>query len=330
MTAVDVLVVGQGFAGTALAWHLRWRGASVLVVDRDDADTASRVAAGLLTPVTGKRLAPTREFGECLSVATAFYRRAEADTGERFFQQAGAVRLFADASERELYVRKSGADLDPPVRDDWFAAPHGGFGMPAAARLAAEPYLRASQRHFAAAGAYRVADLDPARDLEPAADGVRIPRLDVTAGRVVFCQGAAGVGNRWFPDVPLRPDAGEVLTVRVPGLDETRTVHRGVWLTPAGGDRFRVGATYARGVMAAMPTAAGRAELCGRLGAFLRLPVTVEGHRAAARPVPPDHRPQVRVSGGEPRVWWFNGLGSKGALTAPAVAARVVGFGDTH
>ena len=48
---MDVVVVGQGFAGTALAWQLRWRGASVLVVDRGDPDTASKVAAGLLTPM---------------------------------------------------------------------------------------------------------------------------------------------------------------------------------------------------------------------------------------------------------------------------------------
>ncbi len=310
--AVDVVVVGQGFAGTAVAWRLLWAGRSVVVLDREPADTASRVAAGLITPVTGKRLAPTPDFAGLWATADAFYRRVETEVGETLVERAGAVRLFAAAAERD---RHPADELSLP---EGMAAPLGGFAMPAAARLRAEPYLLASRRHFRRLGAYRVADLDP-RALEPTAAGVRLPTLGLVAGRVVFCQGAAGVGNPWFPDVPLRPDAGEVLTVRVPGLVESRTVHRGVWLAPAGGELFRVGATYARGVPAAVPTAAGRADLLARVGEFLRLPVTVACHRAAGRPVPPDHRPQVRCSERDGRVWWVNGLGSKEALTAPTV-----------
>jgi glycine/D-amino acid oxidase-like deaminating enzyme len=308
MTAVDVLIVGQGFAGTALAWYLRWRGATVAVVDRADADSASRVAAGLLTPVTGRRLAPTPEFPALRAAAEAFYRRVEAETGEQFFHPAGAVRLFADAPERELYLRKGGTDLDPPVADG-FAAPHGGFAMPTAARLAAEPYLAASRRHFGES--YRVGEV------EPTPDGVR--RLGLVARQVVFCVGAGAVP--WGPAV--RPDAGEVLTLRIDGLTETRVVHRGVWLAPAGDGLYRAGATYARGVTGATPTAAGRAEVLGRLGEFLRRPATVVGHRAGLRPVCAGHRPAVVRHPGRSWLWSFTGLGSKGALTAPTVAAEL-------
>src|SRR5205814_8687623 len=95
MTAFDVIVVGQGLAGTALTWHLRWRGRRVLTLDREDPVTPSRVAAGLLTPITGKRLAPMWQLAELWPAAVAFYRRAEAEVGERFFHENGALRFFA-------------------------------------------------------------------------------------------------------------------------------------------------------------------------------------------------------------------------------------------
>lgn len=314
MADVDVAVVGQGFAGTALAWQLRWRGATVLVADRGDPDTASRVAAGLVTPVTGRRLAPTPGFAALAAEAAAFYRRAEAETGERFFHPCGAVRLFADSDERARYVRKYPAgDLDPPAAG--FAAPFGGFAMPAAARLSAEPYLLASRRHLGVVAAA----VDPVTGIEPTPAGVRLPGPGVTAGAVVFCLGATA-----GPGLPaVRADAGEVLTVRVDGLAETRTVHRGAWLAAAGGGLFLAGATYARGRADARPTAAGRAELLARLGEFLLAPTEVVAHRAGVRPVAAGGEPVAECRPGEPRVWAFTGLGSKGVLTAPAVAGRL-------
>ena len=41
----DFLIVGQGLAGTALAWQLRWRGFRVLVFDRGSAITSSRISS---------------------------------------------------------------------------------------------------------------------------------------------------------------------------------------------------------------------------------------------------------------------------------------------
>ena len=50
---VDVVVLGGGVGGLAVAWRARSRGLSVCVLDRGDSGAAtSRVAAGMLAPVT--------------------------------------------------------------------------------------------------------------------------------------------------------------------------------------------------------------------------------------------------------------------------------------
>ncbi len=56
----DFLIVGQGLAGSLLAWELMQRGAKVLIVD-NGMPNASQVAAGLINPITGMRFAKTHQ-----------------------------------------------------------------------------------------------------------------------------------------------------------------------------------------------------------------------------------------------------------------------------
>src|SRR4051812_31222242 len=52
VTAPDVVVVGAGLIGTATAWRLAEAGLSVTMVVGERSAAASRVAAGMLAPVT--------------------------------------------------------------------------------------------------------------------------------------------------------------------------------------------------------------------------------------------------------------------------------------
>ena len=100
----DVVVIGQGLAGTTLAWHLHWLGQRVLVIDRQSAITASRVAAGLLTPITGQRFTVSWRFRELFAFAKCFYEQVETATGQAFFDCGPMVRLFANGEEEASFA----------------------------------------------------------------------------------------------------------------------------------------------------------------------------------------------------------------------------------
>ncbi|VTU00348.1 fad dependent oxidoreductase : Uncharacterized protein OS=Planctomyces maris DSM 8797 GN=PM8797T_23936 PE=4 SV=1: DAO [Gemmataceae bacterium] len=322
----DHIVVGQGIAGTTLAWCLRRRGLRVLVVDRNRRDGASHVAAGLVTPVTGKRLAKSWRWGELFPAARDFYRSVERDTGTSLFHERPSLRLFASEAERSEYLRRREM-LGELVRDatnipGCFAAPFGGLEMPHAARLDVPAYLDASREQFRAAGGFLAADLDPTRDVELRADGVRLPRLGVEARGLVFCRGFS-VSDPWFGRVRFNAAKGEILTVRIPGLREERVVHRGVWLAPVGRELYRCGATYAWDDLNNTPTAAGRAEIVSRLRELLRVPFEVLDHSAAVRPVVDAGYPVLGRHPDRPQLAYFNGLGSKGSLLAPFFAEQL-------
>ena len=61
-------IVGQGLAGTCLAWEFWQRGVEFSLVDRETGGS-SRVAAGLVNPVTGKNFEPSPRIGEFLPEA---------------------------------------------------------------------------------------------------------------------------------------------------------------------------------------------------------------------------------------------------------------------
>src|SRR5262245_50654877 len=108
MMRVDFVIVGQGLAGTTLAWQLRRRGKSVLVIDREaGGGSASRVAAGLLTSVTGKRMASSWRWSELRVAAAEFYGNFETVLGTRLLRFRRALRLFIDDAEHDDFRRRS-------------------------------------------------------------------------------------------------------------------------------------------------------------------------------------------------------------------------------
>jgi glycine/D-amino acid oxidase-like deaminating enzyme len=95
----DVLIIGQGICGTFLSLELERAGLSCIVIDEERPFTASRAAAGLINPVTGRRIVKTWMIDELLPFAREAYREvgerlggAGGDSGARDGERAGFIR----------------------------------------------------------------------------------------------------------------------------------------------------------------------------------------------------------------------------------------------
>lgn len=297
--------MGQGLAGTCVAWHLWWRDEDFSLVDRGQGG-ASRVAAGLINPVTGKNFEPSWRIGEFLPEALVFYRRIEEELGVKLWHPMTVLRLAGSEKEWAKISAKLGDGKVMPWVGAVAQPPEGWSGaveVTGGGRLDTRLFVEASRNFFREKGMDREAD-----------DG-GAPR--------VFCEGAVGLMAGKYG--PHRCAKGEILTVRAEGWDQLRIkVGGGGWMVPIGDGLFRAGATYEWNELDECPTEKGRAfveKIVRRLGGD---DFEVVDHVAGIRPIL--RRSEPLIGPLEGRDWMFNGLGSKGSLYAPGVARQLVAW----
>lgn len=326
------LIIGQGLAGTALAWRLHQRGRRFLIVDRDVAQTSSKVAAGLVTPITGMRLNLSWRYGTLYPEALAFYQEMETLLHQRFYHKVPIVRLLRDEKAAALWEKRrlqpevqpyvASPSAGPLVDETFFANPHGGFQQQHSGWLDTAAFLAASREHFQNLGAWQAGELVP-ESLGIEASGV--VWQGETFEAAVFCTGWEAALHPWFDWVPFRSARGTVLSLKAETGNEPRIINRGCWLLPRADGSLRAGPTYeldfADGETPAPEALAG---LDKKLRVLLKQDFTVTGSQTGVRPIIRGHEALIGRHPGRPQIAFMNGLGSKGVLRAPWVARQLV------
>jgi glycine oxidase len=328
MKSQRILLVGQGLAGTILAARLLEAGHEVVIIDENPPLSSSKVAAGLVNPIAGKRLARSWRVDELLPAAKEFYRSQEAQFGRQFFHEVPIVKLFSAIEEQNSWLARSAdpayapylqlhsADLPPAVAQQFGSITITGGGW-----LDLPLFLSSARKQFGASGILRTETFDiTALDLT---SGHPVYRLEAFE-KVIFCEGHRITQNPFFNWLPVAPTKGEILDVTVPDLALNQVLTRGAYLVPIGEELFRVGATYNWREPNENPTEAGKAELMEKLESMLNLPVSVTDHKAGIRPAVRDRRPLIGWHPEHSQLGLFNGMGSKGVLLAPFFAQQLV------
>lgn len=321
-----ILIIGGGLAGTTLAWRLHERGLPFLIVDRDEPLTSSKVAAGLITPITGMRLSLSWRFGELYPEALAFYRHLESKLGARFYHEVPIVQLFPhekavaqwqkrrDQPEVQPYLKAP--EPGPLVNDAIFANPHGGFVQQHSGWMDTATFLSASQRYFQSLGSWQRGELTP--DEVTSSIG-----KDYT--HAIFCIGWEAARHPWFDWVPFQSARGTVLQVSADTGGETRVVNNGCWLLPRGDGTLRVGPTYELNFdQPNTPAPETLAALETRLRGLLKTRYDITGSQTGVRPIIARREALIGTHPARPGIAFMNGLGSKGVLRAPWVARQLV------
>lgn len=320
---VDLIIIGQGLAGSALAIQSLRYNYRLLVIDQPKKNHSSRVAAGLFNPVTGRKMSKTWLADELFPYLHRFYTDVEDLTGRQFFFPLPVYRAFGTVEEQnewmirsteEAYLAyissvSSGPGFGDRVKDEC-----GGIMLQQCGYVDTVAYLASVRDHLIDRDFYEEGEFEPQR-LEVLQGGVRYGTT--TARRIVFCQGVGNAANPWFGYLPIRPLKGEFLSIQCE-WEKSVILNRGVYMVPGRGPgQWRVGATFNREDALPEPTSAARRELSRKLEGLVRMPYSIAGQEWGFRPTTPDRRP---ILGAHPRhdaLLVFNGLGTKGVSLAP-------------
>lgn len=349
----DVLIIGQGICGTFLSWWLEQAGVSFMVIDEQRPLTASKAAAGLINPVTGRRLVTTWMIDELLPFAQTAYRQIGDDLGISCMKQVGVVDFFPTAQMRLAFLKRceeeaSGGDVSylqlalPADEHAWdkFFRYELGYGVISPCYLVDLPVLLA-------AGRKRLLERGLLRDQRwapeelvfeggPVVEGTRdynIHYQDLQARRIIFCDGIESFANPYFSRLPFAPNKGEALIVEIPELEEIQTggadregyvFKKGLSLAPWKKGLYWVGSSYEWAFDNPDPTEAFRKKTEAVLQEWLKVPFRTVEHLASVRPATLERRPFVGFHPLYPAVGILNGMGTKGCSLAPYFAQQLV------
>ena len=304
-----VHVVGFGLAGALLAWELRKLDVDVSIIDLGETETSSHVAAGMITPVTGRRLKPTWRCAELTEVAHSVYGEIETAHSielwtewalRRVFREEVMVEWFRERLQRGEYEPLTVNEILPGFHDD-VEYPFGGFSHDGVATINI-PLMIETLR----------------KTLEITALGSG-GNADVT----VHCTGYRAHTDELWSWLPIEPSKGEILDVTIPGLHLDHVLTNGTWLLPIGGEQYRIGATHDWDDHDPQPTEDGKRRLLHAAQQLVNRTIIVDKHRAAIRPSTKFKRPLAGFHPLDPTQAVFNGLGTKGALQAPWAAKQL-------
>ena len=294
--------------------------------------SAFRVAAGVINPVTGRWMTKTWNFDQVLPVAVKTYRAIEQQFSIQVYRSIPEIRFCQNAED----LKRAGRRIRNPRYHDVLsrmvaagkAAPEfnddfGSFHIEQAAYVDLPLVVHTLRASFAALGLFRDETFLHS-ELQPAANGWQYK--DLCADKVIFCEGAAMQDNPWFKNLPFKPAKGETLLCQSPTLRlPQKLYHHKKWFLPYPDGSFRIGATYDESDQSDDPTEAKKDELLRAAHEALKEPhqVEVTAHLAGIRPSTLDSRPIVGAHPTESGLYLINGLGSKGASTAPAMTQQL-------
>jgi glycine/D-amino acid oxidase-like deaminating enzyme len=319
---IDFLIAGQGLAGSLLAHALLERGASVIIADPQHPVSSSSIAAGILHPVTGRRIVKTWMADELIPFAIEYYNSIEAD----LFHKMPILEIFTSVQQRNEWMNKSaepamqhwlGQLISSETTVNGITLPFGGIEIKNTGWLDVKKLTEVMRQSFISKNIFIKEEL---KEDELQFTNDVVTWKDVKAKKVIFCNGYRSAFKNMFSYLPFVPAKGEIIEIHCPGLDESFVFNRGIYIIPGSNEKFKVGATFNWEDLAEIPTDEGRDFLVNALDKVLTLPYHITGQSAAVRPTNKDRRPFIGIHPENSLVGIFNGLGTKGAMLAPYFA----------
>ncbi len=325
---VDYIVVGLGLAGLCFIEELITANKSFVVFE-NTSQKSSKVAAGMFNPVVLKRFTPVWKGKEQLEYALPFFRKFETKFKKKYIEYIDIYRVFKSVEEQNNWYATSDKPIlshymtTPILRNEnkQIIAPFGFGKLTNTGKINVNPllldfknYLKA--KHFLIEETFE-------HQLVQSKVANKIHYKEITAKKIVFCEGYGLKDNPFFKDLPMNEAKGELLTIHAPKLKINFLLKAAVFVLPLGNDLYKVGATFNWKDKTQLPTKAGEMELLMKLDLTIDTPYTIVAHEAGIRPTIKDRRPLVGTHIKNKNIAILNGLGTRGVMIGPTMAHQL-------
>lgn len=326
---VDYLIIGQGICGTMLSWFLNKEEKTFLIIDDGNENSSSKIAAGIINPVTGRRYAYTWMIDELIDFSLQTYQEIGDHLNSKFIFEKSIIDFFPSPQMRNAFIERLNENdtylhsfPDQNHFNQYFNHDFG-CGEIRPAYIVHLHLLLVSWRK-------KLYDLQCIKEEKFEVKELEIRNgeivyQNITAEKIIFCDGERGFQNPWFKLLPFAPNKGEALVIECEGLTNQHIFKKGLMLAPLPvQNTYWVGSNYQWEFADDQPSQAFYQHAVTVLNAWLKKPYKVVFHKAAVRPATLERRPFVGFHPQFQNIGIFNGMGTKGTSLAPFFAHQMV------
>lgn len=330
---LDYIIIGQGIAGTLLSHFLLKAQQKILVIDNNFQQSSSKVAAGLINPITGRRFVKSWRIEELIPFAQSTYQELEQELGiDIFLAKNVAWVLSSPKMENDWMQRSSEPELAPYLVEvdktlnntTVFHNARSFIEFRQAAQVRMPELMKAYRHKLQKLNCYQQEKFDYTL-LQEKEDHISYKQLK--AKRIIFCEGVQAMANPFFNYLPFWAAKGEVLLVEIENYPhQNKLLKHDIFIVHLHNNIYWIGSSYLRKYDSILPTDTEKNQLIERLSLALKLPFKVVDHQAAVRPTVRDRRPFLGQHPKHKFMYIFNGLGAKGSYLAPFFANHFVNY----
>lgn len=324
---IDYLIIGQGIVGTWLSYFAMQAGKSFVVVNDPNIPAASKVASGVINPVTGRRIVQTWMIETFLPFALKAYRDLSASLNLEIVKEAPVILIHPSEQMLESFEYRFDHEnvyLQKNNTADFAAFLHTPFGtgqINQSVWIDLNAMLAGWAKKLMANEQY-IKDQFKIADLRITKDGVEWKGIQ--AKRILFSDGLGSMDNPYFKGLPFAPNKGEALIVEIKDLPNQAIYKHNLSIVPWKDQLFWVGSNYEWQYQDAAPTAAFKLKMETALSQLLKVPFKIVNHIAGLRPANQERRPFVGMHPVYKAIGICNGMGTKGCSLSPFFANELI------
>lgn len=317
---VDYIIIGQGLAGSVLAHQLILRNKTVFVIDNNHERSSSKVAAGIINPITGPRLALSDNFNHYYPQAYHYYSLLEQTLGVTLWHELKQHRLIQNQTQAD-YLQKRFTDtqyqstIGSTIHSPYFTSDLGSVDINQSALIDSKQLIQATQNFLIENQSYDSRKLDY-QQLEISNNGFGVG--NTFAPHIIFCEGFQAINNPWLDHLPFKLSKGEILTIKT-DTPVTHLLNWGHWLAPFG-DMAKLGSNYQWNDLTDKPSKLIKSQLIESLYSNTTIEGQITHHEVGIRPTTTQRKPFIGPLNNLNGAYCFNGFGSKGCLLIPHFA----------
>jgi glycine/D-amino acid oxidase-like deaminating enzyme len=326
---VDYLIIGQGISGTWLSYYLEKANKSFIVIDNDQQNSASRIAAGIINPVTGRRIVKTWMIDELLSFLIPAYEELGNKLGIKAIEQKSLIDFHPTPQMKIAFDERLKENADflfhPQNQREYQDTFNYDFGFGEV-----DPCYVVNLKETLPA--WRKKLLTNSQLLEEKFEinelketNTEVAYRDIKAEKIIFCDGIHSAQNPFFKNLPFALNKGEVIFIESTGIPSANIFKKGMMLTSSEKNLYWLGSNYLWEFPDDQPTEQFRKQTESLLKSWLKVSFKIVDHKASIRPANIERRPFVGFHPTYKNIGILNGMGTKGCSLAPFFSRQLMG-----